>query len=434
MSAPSPLQRSLTPLLLWGLGVGYVISGMYFGWNLGLEKGGTLGMALATILVVMMYVTFTLSYAELACAIPKAGGVFDYASRALGRDWGFLAGIAQVFEFVLAPPAIAAGIGAHLHLFFPDLPPLYGALAAYLVFTLLNVLGVKLAATFELIITLLAIVGLGLFVAVTYPSIRTDHFVKNALPHGWVGVWGAIPFAIWFFLGIEGLANAAEESTHPQRDLTRGFASAMTTLVLLCGLTFVGAVGVAGWEAAVFQADTTPTDSPLPLVLIRLVGETSYLYWAVVLFGLFGLVASFHGLLMAAGRATFEMGRAGLLPRGLGRVQVSFQTPTNALVANMLIGLVALFSNTTADIIVLSVLGALTLYGFGVISLLVLRRREPMLTRPFHTPLYPFLPILSLVLVSIAFGAVIASNFTLSLYYFGALLVAFGLYKVTSEK
>ena len=74
------LKRTLGPLMLWGLGVGYVISGMYFGWNLGLEKGGTLGLAVATIFIIVMYLTFTFSYTELACAIPKAGGAFDYAS------------------------------------------------------------------------------------------------------------------------------------------------------------------------------------------------------------------------------------------------------------------------------------------------------------------------------------------------------------------
>ena len=75
---PTELKRTLGPVMLWGLGVGYVISGMYFGWNLGLEKGGTLGLAIATAFVIVMYVAFTFSYTELACAIPKAGGAFDY--------------------------------------------------------------------------------------------------------------------------------------------------------------------------------------------------------------------------------------------------------------------------------------------------------------------------------------------------------------------
>ena len=76
------LKRTLTPLMLWGLGVGYVISGMYFGWNIGLDKGGTLGLGIATFFILVMYITFSLSYSELACAIPKAGGGFDYSDNA----------------------------------------------------------------------------------------------------------------------------------------------------------------------------------------------------------------------------------------------------------------------------------------------------------------------------------------------------------------
>ena len=128
------LERKLGPWMLWGLGVGYVISGMYFGWNLGLEQGGALGLAVATGFIILMYLTFTFSYTELACAIPKAGGVFDYATKGLGKDLGFIAGMAQVIEFVFAPPAIAAAIGAYFHLFLPDVPVLAIAVAAYVIF------------------------------------------------------------------------------------------------------------------------------------------------------------------------------------------------------------------------------------------------------------------------------------------------------------
>src|SRR5260221_9681486 len=89
-TTPSNLTRPLGPWMLWGLGVGYVISGMYFGWNLGLAEGGTAGLAIATAAVILLYITFTFSYTELACAIPRAGGVFYYAPRGLGRDWGFI--------------------------------------------------------------------------------------------------------------------------------------------------------------------------------------------------------------------------------------------------------------------------------------------------------------------------------------------------------
>ena len=143
--------------MIWGLGVGYVISGMYFGWNLGLEKGGTLGLAIATFFIIILYVCFTFSYSELACSIPRAGGVFDYATRALGKDLGFVAGMAQNVEFIFAPPAIAFAIGAYFNLFFPTITALAIAIAAYVIFTLLNIDGVKAAAMFEFVITILAV-------------------------------------------------------------------------------------------------------------------------------------------------------------------------------------------------------------------------------------------------------------------------------------
>src|SRR5680860_942169 len=123
------LKKVLSPLMLWGLGVGYVISGMYFGWNLGLAEGGTYGLAIATFFIIIMYFTFTFRYTEMACAIPKAGGAFEYANRGLGKHLGFIAGIAQNIEFVFAPPAIAAAIGAYLHLLYPDIHPLAFALS-----------------------------------------------------------------------------------------------------------------------------------------------------------------------------------------------------------------------------------------------------------------------------------------------------------------
>src|SRR5437762_4332969 len=234
-SAPAnEVKRTLSPLMLWGLGVGYVISGMYFGWNLGLEQGGTLSLAIATFFIIILYVTFTFSYTELACAIPKAGGGFDYANRALGKDWGFIAGMAQNIEFIFAPPAIAFAIGAYFNLFFPQIPILAIAIFSYVVFTALNIYGVKAAALFELVITILAVGELLLFAGITLPHFELKNIQQNAWPHGWQGILAAIPFAIWFFLGIEGVANTAEEVVRPQRTLLLGFGSAILTLVILC--------------------------------------------------------------------------------------------------------------------------------------------------------------------------------------------------------
>jgi ethanolamine permease len=426
------LKKTLTPLMLWGLGVGYVISGMYFGWNLGLEKGGTLGLAIATFFVIIMYVTFTFSYSELAAAIPRAGGGFVYSNRALGKNWGFIAGMAQNIEFIFAPPAIALAIGAYFNLFIPGLPVLEIAVAAYILITALNIYGIKAAALFELIITILAVGELLLFAGLTLPHASIENLKLNALPNGYTGIFAAIPFAIWFFLGIEGVANVAEETINPQKTITRGFGFAILTLVILCMLTFAGSAGVAGWEAIVYKADGTSSDSPLPLALGRVMGENNAFYHLLITVGLFGLVASFHGLILAAGRASFEFGKDGCAPAFIGQINSRFKTPANALLTNMGIGIIALFSGKTSEIITISVFGALTLYIISMVSVIKLRKTEPALHRPFKVPLFPLFPLIALTIAGIALLAMIWYNQILALIYISILVLSFTFYKITS--
>jgi len=423
-------KKSLSPVLLWALGVGYVISGMYFGWNLGLAKGGTVGMLLAIAMVILLYACFTFSYAELSSAIPKAGGVFDYAARAYHTDAGFIAGMAQWIEFVFAPPAIAIAIGTYLHLSFPAISITSAAILVYLIFTALNIYGIRAAARFELVITLLAVLELLLFAFLTLPHFSVQAFMAKPLIHGWSGVFASLPFAIWFFLGIEGLANVAEECMHPQRDIVYGFGSALITLVVLCMLVFFSAVGIEGWESIVFLSDGTTSDSPLPLALGKVFAQSHFFYQLLVGIGLFGLLASFHGLLLAGGRASYEMGKSQNLPVWLGKIHPTFQTPANALVINSIFGIIIVLTGATAEIITLSVFGAITLYIIAMLSVIRLRNCEPDLKRPFRVPGYPYTPYIALVLSLIALFSLTWYNIQLACGYFLLLSVSFGIYKM----
>ena len=427
MGAVTQLQKTLGPIMIWGLGVGYVISGAYFGWNLGLPEGGPYGMLLATGLVTILYVAFVLGYAELACALPRAGGVFVYTSRAFGPHVGFVGGAAQLVEYVLAPPAIAFAIGGYINQAVPDLPILSVAIVAYIVFTAINIFGVKLSAVFELVLTIVAVIELCIFGAIALPHFSWAKFSTDALPHGWSGALTAIPFAMWFYLAIEGIANVAEEARDVQRDLPRGFLFAMATLVLLTAITLFGAVGVEGWHAVVYPdpANTAFTsDSPLPLAVAHIVSRDSPFFLFLTGIGLIGLVASFHGILIVASRSIMELGRVRYVPAILGVVHPRTRTPVAALIANMCVGLFALFTGRTADIIRISVFGALTLYVLSTASVLKLRASAPDLPRPYKTPLYPLTPIVALVL---SLGALVAMAWeqpTLALIYAGIVAVA----------
>jgi ethanolamine permease len=439
------LERTLGPVMLWGLGVGYVISGMYFGWNLGLAEGGTLGLAIATFFIIIMYVTFTFSYTELACAIPKAGGAFDYADRALGRNWGFVGGMAQIIEFVFAPPAIAAAIGAYFNLFLKTEPIMlelgsmsielpWLAILAYFAFTALNIFGVRAAAMFELVITILAVAELLIFAGVTLPEFELVNLTTNSFPKGIPGIFAAIPFAIWFFLAIEGVANVAEETKNPQKNVLIGFGSAILTLVILCVLTFTSSVGVAGWEAVVYDSAGEVSDSPLPLAIAQVVGDSGWMYHLLLTIGLLGLVASFHGIILAAGRATYEFGRQNLAPKALGKVHPKFRTPANALIFNMVIGIIALMTGKTGEIITIACFGALGLYIISMISFFVLRKSEPDMERPFKVPFYPVFPALALIIASISMIAMSYYNQQLALVFLAILAGSFTLYKLVYAK
>ena len=164
------LSRVLGPLHLWALAVGLVISGNYFGWSYGMESGGPMGLLYALIPVTLFYVTFMLSYSELATMIPHAGGPSAYARRAMGTFGGYMNGISCLIEFVFAPPAIAMAIGAYLNVQFPGVDPKVMAACAYLVFMALNIVGVRIAANFELVVTVLAIIELLVFMGVVSPG------------------------------------------------------------------------------------------------------------------------------------------------------------------------------------------------------------------------------------------------------------------------
>src|SRR5215216_5333072 len=150
------VQASLAPAIgalgLWSLAVGLVISGEYFGWSYGWKEAGTVGFLLSTLLVAVLYLAFIFSFTELTTAIPDAGGPFEYARRAFGPAGGLIAGYAALVEFALAPPAIAAALGAYIHFQFESVPVFAVALVAYAIFVGLNITGVKHAVRFELLV------------------------------------------------------------------------------------------------------------------------------------------------------------------------------------------------------------------------------------------------------------------------------------------
>jgi ethanolamine permease len=443
--AASPaLKKSLSTLQLWGIAVGLVISGEYFGWSYGWASAGTLGFMVAAGFVALMYTTFIFSFTELTTSIPHAGGPFEYGRRAFGPTGGYIAGFATLVEFVFAPPAIALAIGAYLNVQFPALPPKVAAVSAYAVFMTLNIVGVQIAATFELFVTLLAIFELLVFMGVVAPGFSAANFLAG----GWAGqdsfslaavpgMFAAIPFAIWFFLAIEGVAMAAEEAKNPKRSIPIAYiAGILTLLVLAAGvMVFAGAAG--DWTKLANIND------PLPQAM-KLIGgaESGWLHMLVWL-GLFGLVASFHGIILGYSRQIYALARAGVLPGVLGRVHPRFQTPHIAILAGGVVGIAAIFSDElisfggqtlTANIVTMSVFGAIVMYIVSMASLFKLRRSEPGLARPFVAPLFPVFPAFALAAATVCLVTMAYYNPLIAAVFTGLGMLGYVYFRATSAR
>jgi len=418
------LKRVLTPLHLWAIAVGLVISGDYFGWNYGVGKGGPMGMVIATLVVTAMYVTFIFSYTELSTAIPQSGGPFAYARAALGPVGGFIAGFGTLVEFVFAPPAIALAIGSYVNFRMPELPKVGVAIGAFFVFGLLNVLGVKLAATFELFVTALAAMELGIFFFLTAPHVDSARIVTTPLlPNGWFGVFTALPFAIWFYLALEGVAMSAEEVVDPKRDIPKGYIAGVATLVVLALGTLLCSTGILS------PAELVLDDSPLPRVLKKVLSADHPMTHLMVYLGLFGLIASFHGIMMGYSRQVYALARAGYLPKRLATLHPRFKTPAWAVVVPGLVGAAAALTKKADELITLAGLGAVVLYVTSMVSLFVLRRKQPQLERPFRAVAYPIFPAIALVLAAVFLVAYAVSSplvfaFFLGMFAIGALYFA----------
>jgi len=435
---PAPtLERGLGALHLWGIAVGLVISGEYFGWSYGWALAGTLGFLVTTVLIAVMYTTFIFSFTELTTAIPHAGGPFAYSHRAFGPMGGFLAGFATLIEFIFAPPAIALAIGSYLNVQFPSWDPRATATSAYIVFMALNILGVTIAATFELFVTVFAVIELLVFMGVVAPGFHWTNFTAG----GWGGeshfttiaignIFAAIPFAVWFFLAIEGAAMAAEEVKEPKRAIPRAYIAGILTLVGLAFGTMIFAGAVGDWRRLANIND------PLPQAMKIVVGTHSGWLHMLVWIGLFGLIASFHGIIMGYSRQMFALSRAGFLPPVLATLHPRRKTPHWAIIAGGIIGIAAIYSDRlisfggatlTANIVTISAFGALVMYIMSMLSLFRLRRREPNLERPFRALLYPYFPGTALIMASISLLAMVYYN-PLIFSLFVALLALFWLF------
>lgn len=392
------LRKSAGWILLWVLGVGAVISGDYFGWNLGLGVGGFWGLAVATLVMALMYLCMVYSIAEMSAALPHAGGFYSFVRNAMGPTAGFLCGVTDTIEYVLTPAVIVVGISGYLQVLIPDLPIWACWFLAYGLFVGINCYGVELTLKVGLVITALATAVLVIFYvsAIVSGSFQWDRlfnippaqgYTSSKLPYGIYGIFAALPFAIWFYLAIEQLPLAAEETKDVVNDMPKALIWGIFTLLALSLFTLVLNTGVGGGAQAIGKSNAPLADG------FKAVLGTGATTRVLTLVALTGLIASFHTIIYAYGRVLFALSRAGYFPRWISRVNRN-QVPQTALILGAIIGLscamvLHFFEKTAvgAALLSMAVFGAVLSYILVMVSYVVLKLQRPELKRPYQSPL-----------------------------------------------
>ena len=400
------LRRYAGVWSLWALGVGAVISGDFFGWNFGLGVGGFGGLAIATAIVAVMYLGICYSIAEMSPALPHTGGAYSFGRTAMGPWGGFITGLAENMEYILTPAVIVVGIGGYVgavfnSIFSVAIPAPVWWLIFYALFVGLNIVGVEATFKFSVFITVMALAILLVFWIGAIPHFNWDMALNIApgagnsrfLPFGWGGVAQALPFAIWFYLAIEQLPLAAEESRNPQQDMPKAMLWGILTLIVASVLTLFLNAGIAPGAAAVGRSD-----EPLFLAFTTIFGSgigTSVLALVAVA----GLVASFHTIIYAYGRNIYSLSRSGYFPQWLSVTLPNRKTPHVALIAGAVVGycsaLLIAFGDdwfganvpVGAVLLNMAVFGAIIAYIMQMIAFVRLRQRFPTIERPYVSPL-----------------------------------------------
>ncbi|NNN78193.1 ethanolamine permease [Vibrio sp. 11-4(1)] len=417
-------------ILLAGLGVSYVISGDFAGWNFGIAQAGWGGFLIAAIAMAIMYFTLVLSLAEMSAAIPAAGGGYSFARQAMGPTGGFFTGLSVLIEYALAPAAIVIFIGSAVNeLVGIDGPVVYALF--YAVFIAIHMAGVGEALKVMMVISGLAVLAILITAAVLIGHFDVNNLfdiapataqVTEILPFGWYGVWAALPFAMWLFLAVEGVPLAAEEAKNPAKDVPQGIIGAMLFLLLTATLVVVLLAGAVGSKVI--------GDSAVPLVdALKLTGNST-VAMAVNLLGLAGLIASFFSIIYGYSRLVFALSRAGYLPQTLSLTSDK-KVPSRALLVPGVFGFLVSLTGEGDLILAMAVVGATVSYALMSLSHILLRIKQPELTRPYKTPGGIITSSISLVLSLIAMTGVYAFDpsaffMTMGLFLIGG--VYYGLY------
>lgn len=404
------LLRVLGPGHVWALGVGIVLVGEYMGWNFSIGKGGMIAGLVACWVAGLLYTCVAMIDSEVTSTVAAAGGQYAQAKHIVGPLMAFNVGLFLVLAYTMLEAGNAITIGFLLdtvanmqgHEGLNQRPFI---ILTVMFLAWLNYRGVLATLNFNFVITAIAFIAIViLFLAVQFgaSAIPLDFTAvrDEPLPYGWVGMLAALHFGLWYYLGIEGTTQAAEEVRSPPRSLPYGTMAGIITLVIAATLTWYVCSGLIPWEylgqAGTPMFDAARVTGSLGLMVLLFIGT------------IFSTVASANGCINDASRAWFSMGRDHYLPLWFGAVHPKFRTPYRSIVFLVPIALIFALGAPLDQVITFSILSGLLGYTFMSFNMVMFRRKWPLgsIKRGYVHPFHPLPAFVLLILCAATYIAI----------------------------
>jgi basic amino acid/polyamine antiporter, APA family len=377
------LALSFGAMIGWGW---VVMSGFW------VMSAGSVGAVIAFLVGGGIILLVGLTYAELASAMPVAGGEHVYSKRAMGSTISFICTWSILFGYVSVISFEAVALPTVLEYLFPNLNHGYlwtildwdvhftwviiGIIGALLV-TLINVFGVKAAAKLQLLVTsMILISGFILFFGAAKNGQLTNiqPLISNQMS-GFLSVLVMVPF---MFVGFDVIPQAAQEINIPFKKIGQTILISIVMAILWYVLIIL-AVSLGINQQAISNSELPAADAAKLLFSSNAMGNL------IVVAGIGGLLTSWNAFLIGGSRAIFAMSEMGQLPKFLSDLHPRYNTPYKAILLIGALSMIAPFFGRPALLWLVNAggLGISLAYILVTLSFLVLRYREPNMNRPF---------------------------------------------------
>lgn len=399
------LNKELRPRHLFAFGIGIVITGWYTQWNQGLAAGGPLGMLLALFVAALIYLVLFNIFGLFAAKVPFDGGPYAFARQGMGTFGGYAAGVSTCLQLLGATALVLVLAQKYCAIIYPQMVGnVVGGIFVGLL--LLNLLGILVSGQIQTVLTGTALSGLVLVFLAGSDGITVDNILsQRPLALSFSGVLAALPSAMWFFLGIEGIVMAAEETRKPQHDMPVSLMACFFFAVIMSLVMYVGVLGSISWAVAANQ------QFPFPYIIKYLQGGDKVLQSTFSIINLLVFVATLQGLINGYSRQFYALSRAGYLPALFGYVGKPRQTPAPAIIIPGFISLlVSLFAEEKLLSLV-TLFSAITMYCLVVAAAIRLQKRKSEVKALGKWSFGSGLPVIIMVLLAIIQARIVYQYF-----------------------